>query len=421
MLVSHGMVRPDEFPNGDGTGFQETKLRHRCLVILIKYCMRSSYISGCWLVCPVFLTALILVTAGCKKKSVVPAPPEVQVITLTPRNVGVSEEWIGTLQGYVNAQIRGQVTGYLLKQNYAEGSQVKQGDLLFEIDPRPFQATLDQALARLAQDQAQLGKSELDVKRYTPLAKEQAISQEELDDAVQAQLAAQAQVKADEAAIENARLNLSFTRITSPIDGLAGIAMAQVGDLIGQSGSVLTTVSTINPIKVYFQVSEQSYLTFWHRLINSQSDAPDVPLQLILSDGTVYPQGGRFLFADRQVNPDTGTLQIVGVFSNADYMLRPGQYGRVRAETQVRTNAIEVPQRAVAELQGSYQVTTVTETNTAHLQTVTVGDQLGSEWIITGGLKPGDRVVVEGTQKVKEGGAVNPVPFVPETNNPAGT
>ena len=383
--------------------------------------MRSSYISGCWLVCPVFLTALILVTAGCKKKSVVPAPPEVQVITLTPRNVGVSEEWIGTLQGYVNAQIRGQVTGYLLKQNYAEGSQVKQGDLLFEIDPRPFQATLDQALARLAQDQAQLGKSELDVKRYTPLAKEQAISQEELDDAVQAQLAAQAQVKADEAAIENARLNLSFTRITSPIDGLAGIAMAQVGDLIGQSGSVLTTVSTINPIKVYFQVSEQSYLTFWHRLINSQSDTPDVPLQLILSDGTVYPQGGRFLFADRQVNPDTGTLQIVGVFSNADYMLRPGQYGRVRAETQVRTNAIEVPQRAVAELQGSYQVTTVTETNTAHLQTVTVGDQLGSEWIITGGLKPGDRVVVEGTQKVKEGGAVNPVPFVPETNNPAGT
>ena len=383
--------------------------------------MRCSYTPVGRLLCSLFFAVLISSAVGCKKKPAAPAPPQVEVMTATTTNLPIFEEWIGTLEGYVNAQIRGQVTGYLLSQNYAEGSEVKQGDLLFEIDPRPFQAVLDQALAKLAQDQAQAGKTELDVKRYTPLAKEQAISQEELDDAVQANLGAVAQIKADEAAIENARLNLGFTRITSPIDGLAGLAQAQIGDLVGQSsGSVLTTVSTINPIKVYFQVSEQSYLTFWRRFIISQASPQDFPLQLIFADGSVYPGQGKFFFADRQVNPNTGTLQIVGLFSNADFTLRPGQYGRVRAETQMLTNAIVVPQRAIAELQGTYQVTVLTSTNTAHLENVTVGAQVGSGWVIQNGLQPGDRIVVEGTQKVKEGSAVTPVPYEEPTNNAAG-
>jgi membrane fusion protein (multidrug efflux system) len=361
------------------------------------------------------LSILILPASGCKKKAAPAAPPEVQVITLAPTNVPIFEEWIGTLDGFVNAQIRAQVSGYLLTQNYAEGSQVKKGDVLFQIDPRPLQAALDQTNAKLAQDQAQAGKAALDVKRYTPLAKEQAISQEELDNAVQAKLAADAQVKADQAAVENAQLNLGFTKIKSPIDGLAGIALAQIGDLLSPSSGLLTTVSTLNPIKVNFQISEQSHLNFWRQNAGAAAET-NLELQLIFSDGSVYPQKGKFLFADRQINPNTGTLQIVGLFSNANYILRPGQYARVRAQTHTLTNALLVPQRAVTELQGTYQVTIVGETNNAHLQPVTVGEQVGSDWVIQSGLKPGDRVVVEGAQKAKEGAVVNPVPFGTETN-----
>jgi membrane fusion protein, multidrug efflux system len=382
--------------------------------------MRCSLTPNAPFICALGFSILILSAAGCKKKSPPPPPPEVQVITLAPTNLPIFEEWIGTLDGFVNAQIHAQVTGYLIAQNYAEGSEVKKGGLLFQIDPRPFQAGLDQARAKLAQDQAQAGKTELDVKRYTPLAQEQAISQEELDNAVQAKLGANAQVKADQGAVENAQLNLGFTKIKSPIDGLAGIALAQIGDLVGPSGGVLTTVSTINPIKVYFQVSEQSYLNFWRRFIGSENADENVPLQLIFADGSVYPGKGKFFFADRQVNPNTGTLQIAGLFSNANFMLRPGQYGRVRAQTQTKTNALLVPQRAVTELQGTYQVVVVGVTNNAHLQSVTVGEQIGADWIIENGLKPGDRVVVEGTQKVKEGALVNPKPFELETNQAAG-
>jgi membrane fusion protein (multidrug efflux system) len=373
-----------------------------------------------WFIAALGFSMLFLPATGCKKKPAPPPPPEVQVITLAPANVPIFEEWIGTLDGFVNAQIHAQVTGYLLAQNYAEGSEVNKGDLLFQIDPRPFQAGLDQALARLAQDQAQAVKTELDVKRYTPLAQVQAISQEELDNAVQADLGARAQVKADEAAVTNAELNLGFTKITAPVDGLAGTALAQIGDLVGQSSSVLTTVSTINPIKVYFQVSEQSYLTFWRRFTGLTNADENCPLQLIFADGSVYPETGKFFYADRQVNPNTGTLQIFGLFPNANFMLRPGQYGRVRAQTRTETNALVVPQRAVAQLQGSYQVMIVGGTNTVHLQNVTVGEQTGRDWIIENGLQPGDRVVVEGTQKVKEGGVVNPIPFTGETNSPPG-
>jgi RND family efflux transporter MFP subunit len=380
--------------------------------------MQRFLLSANWSKNVSFLLGLALAITGCKKAPPPPQPPAVQFITLAATNFPVFEEWIGTLDGFVNAQIRAQVTGYLLSQNYTEGSSVKKGDLLFQIDPRPFQAALDQTQARLAQDQAVAGKTALDVKRYTPLAQEQAISQEELDNAVQADLAAKAQVKADEAAVENAQLNLNYTKITAPVDGIAGLALAQVGDLVGQSGSVLTTVSAINPIKVYFQVNEQSYLNFWRRFTSRESDSAGVPLQLILTDGSMYPEPGKFFFADRQVNPNTGTLQIGGVFPNENLLLRPGQYGRVRAQTQTITNALLVPQRAVTELQGTYQIAILDETNGVHLKSVRVGEQTGPNWIITSGLQAGDRVIVEGTQKVKEGTLVNPQPLGTETNQP---
>jgi len=362
------------------------------------------------------LVGLSLTVGACKKQTP-PPPQEVLVMTVTPRNIGITDEWIGTLTGFVNAQIRAQVTGYLLRQNYAEGSIVKRGDLMFQIDPRPFQAVLDQALAKLAQDQAQAGETALNVRIYTPLAAQQAISQQELADEVQANLAAQALVKVDKAAVETARINLGFTRITSPVDGLAGLALGQVGDLVSQSGPLLTSVSQINPIKVYFQVSEQSYLTFWRRYITTAGSAntnQSLPLQLVLSDGSIYPEKGRVFFADRQVNPNTGTLQMVGLFPNADYLLRPGQYGLVRARTHVETNAIVVPQRAVDELQDAYRVAVVGPTNDVHFRLVHVGAQVGSDWIIESGLNAGERVVVEGLQKVKDGAVVTPRPFTPK-------
>jgi len=372
----------------------------------------------------VLLGFLFCLCSGCKIKPVPAPPPEVQVITVIATNVPLVEEWIGALDGLVNAQIRAQVTGYLSRQHYKEGRQVKTGDLLFQIDPRSFQAALDQALAKLAQDQAGADKTELDVKRYTPLAKEQAISQEELDNAVQAHLASLAQLKADQAAVENAQFNLGFTKIISPIDGLAGIALGQIGDLVSPSSGLLTTVSTINPIKVYFSISEHSYLTFWRRYANSNDDPPALDLQLVLSDGTVFPEKGNLLLVDRQVNPTTGTLQVAGLFPNPGFLLRPGQYGRIRAQTQVRTNAVQVPQRAVTELQGTYQVVVVIEqnhTNRAHLQPVKVGGQVAANWIIEDGLHPGDRVVVEGTQQAKEGTVVTPKPseWPPPTNSQA--
>jgi membrane fusion protein (multidrug efflux system) len=367
----------------------------------------------------ILLSLPILFGYGCKKAAPEPPPPpEVQVATVAPSNVPIFEEWIATLDGNVNAQIHAQVTGYLLAQNYAEGSEVKKGDLLFQIDPRPFQAALEQAKAKLAQDLAQVRKTALDVKRYTPLAKDEAISQETLDDAIQANLAAQAQDNADQAAIDNAQLNLSFTRVTSPIDGLAGIALAQIGNLVGQSSTVLTTVSNLDPIKAYFQVSEQTNLAFWKRLVVAGKAAEKIPLQLIFGDGSVYPETGAVSFADRQINAATGTLQVVGLFPNKDLILRPGQYGRVRAQTKLIENALLVPQRAVTQLQGVYQVAVVDATNHVHVQVVKVGEQIGSNWIVASGLKSGDRVVVEGTQEAAEGKRVDPRPFVEEPAGP---
>lgn len=362
--------------------------------------------------------ALVLLFAtSCEKKAAPkPEPLKVEVITVTPRETPIYQQWVGTLDGYPNAQIRAQVSGYVMKQDYAEGAKVKEGDLLFEIDPRPFQAVLDQTKAKLAQDVAQLGKTELDVKRFTPLAKDQAISQQELDDAVQANLMAKALVEADNAAIATATLNLGFTRITSPVSGIAGRALAQIGDLVGPGGGVLTTVSTVDPIRAYFNISEQFYLKYCQQYTNELQRSvrdSEMRLMLVLSDGSAYPRPGKWFFTSRQIDVNTGTLQVAGVFDNPDSMLRPGQYALIRAQTELRKRAVLVPQRAVAELQGAYQVSLVDEENKVHVKTVKVGDQVGTEWLIENGLEAGQRVIVEGTQKVKEGTVVNPQPFQP--------
>jgi len=363
-------------------------------------------------------TLLIFGSTGCKREAPeAPKPQTVLVLTVSPRDVPIYQEWIGTLDGYPNAQIRAQVTGYLLKQDYVEGGRVKKGDLMFEIDPRPFQAALDQALGKQDQDQAALGQTELDVNRYTPLAREKAVSQQLLDNAIQANLMAKAAVAADKAAVETARLNLGFTRITSPVDGIAGLALAQVGDLVGLGGSNLTTVSTVDPIRAYFNISEQFYMAYRQQHAEQMAPEESLPLELVLSDGAVYARPGKWLFTSRQIDINTGSLQVAGQFENHDNFLRPGQYALVRAITQTRKGALVVPQRAVSELQGSYQVATVDQENKIHLKTVRVGNEIGADWIIESGLAPNDRIVAEGLQKIKEGEVVNPQPF---TGSPAG-
>ena len=432
----------------------------------------------------VILGILIEVGRSDKPAQAAPRPVEVQVVRVDEEDVPVYSEWIGTTDGMVNADIKSQVTGYLLRQDYKEGSFVKKGQLLFEIDPRPFQAILGQAngqvaqfqgqleqansqvlqaeaqvaqansqllqsQAQLAQAQANQVKTQLDVNKYAPLAEQKAVTQQDYDNASQANVVAKAQIDAARAGVETARaqmraanaqigtakaaiatakgqienakaavrtaeLNLSFTRIISPIDGIAGIAQAQVGNLISTTSPPLTTVSTVDPIKVFFTLSEQQYLNFTKRnLIEARRGASvaQIELELILSDGTKYPESGSFFFADRQVDQKTGAIRLAGIFPNPGNVLRPGQYGRVRAVTATKTGALLVPQRAVSELQGSYQVAVVGTDNKIEMRTVKVGERSGSEWVIEDGLKAGETVVVEGTQKIKPGAVVNPRPF----------
>jgi len=337
----------------------------------------------------------------------------VEVVPVIQRDVPVQGEWVGTLEGYVNAQIQPQVSGYLIRQDYHEGEVVKKGQLLFEIDPRPFQAALDQAKGQLAQAEAQMANADINVKRDVPEAEAHAIPQSQLDTDTQSLRAAKAAVEADNAAVEQAALNLGYTKVISLIDGIAGITQVQVGNLVVQS-TVLTAVSQVNPIKVYFPISEQEYLRLADGGASGSADwlarPSRIPLQLTLANGTAYPYPGKIIFADREVNEQTGSIQMVGEFPNFRKLLRPGQYARVRAQTGKITEALLVPQSSVSQLQGTYQVTVVGNDNRARLRTVQVGPTVGTLWVITSGLKPGERVVAAGAEKVKEGQVVNPTP-----------
>jgi RND family efflux transporter MFP subunit len=360
------------------------------------------------------------------------SPLDVEVAQVEQKDVPIFGEWIGTLDGYTNADVRAQVTGYLLKQGYQEGAFVRKGQLLFEIDPRPFQAALDQAQGQLAQAKAQLandvavqGRTQLDVEKYEPLAKEQAASQQDLDNAVQNNLAAkatvqtaEAQIKTAEAAVETARINLEFTRLVAPIDGIAGQAQLQVGALVNQGSGPVTSVSTVDPIKVFFTVGEPQYLAWRQRFPTEgaqQTAIENLRLELILADGSTYVHPGKYFFADRQVNESTGAIRIAGVFPNPGNILRPGGYGKVRAVVRIQQGALLVPQRAVSELQGGYQVAIVGDDNKVNIRPVKVGDRIGNQWVIAEGLKPGERVVAEGVQKVRPGLQVTPRPFTRDT------
>jgi RND family efflux transporter MFP subunit len=385
-----------------------------------------------------------VVISGCTNSTSAaqaPPAPQVEVVPAVTRDVPIYREWIGTLDGMVNAAIKAQVTGYLLKQSYTEGSFVRKGQLLFQIDPRPFEAAVAQARGQLAQANGQWAqakaqlvqaeaqltgaeatqhRTQLDEDRYVPLAEQRAITQQDLDNARQNNLSAKAQVDAAKAQIETAkaqieaasaaaeaatatvetaRLNLDFTRLTAPIDGIAGVAEVQTGNLVSPASEAVTTVSTLDPVKVNFTVSEQEYLAFSRR----QTEVNEAPLELTLADGTVYPRKGKFVFADRQVNQSTGAIRLTGLFSNPGNTLRPGQYAKVRASVATRRGALLIPQRAVTELQGSYQVAVVDANNTVRIANVKPGDRIGALWIIDEGLKPGDRVVAEGVQKVAPG------------------
>jgi membrane fusion protein (multidrug efflux system) len=324
------------------------------------------------------------------------------VTAVVQRDQPVSREWIGTTQGDVNADIRPKIEGYLLRRAYQEGSYVQRGQLLFEIDPRQAESQLRQAEANLEQARAGLAKADHDVQRYEPLAAQKALSQQELDNARSARASAHATVGALEAAVEQARLNMSWTRVTSPISGIAGLAKAQVGDLVNPQ-VVLTIVSTVDPIRVEYQVSEQEYLQF-------QNDPAmrNAQLELILADGTTFPQKGHIALSGRDVDVKTGTITTIGLFANPHNVLRPGQYGKVRAVTAVRHGALLVPQRAVNELQGTTQIGVVGAGDTVSIKTVKTGERVGSDWIIEEGLQPGDRVIVEGFSRVKSGMKVVP-------------
>ena len=382
------------------------------------------------------ILAVVVAHSGAKP-TVQPPPPVVEVAQVARRDVPVYGEWIGTLTGQVNADIKAQVTGYLLTRDYKEGSYVRKGQLLFQIDPRPFQAALDQAKGQLAQAQAQLVqdqaqvataeanqlKSQLDVDKYGPLAKAEAVSKQDFDDANQANvankaqveaakaaiLAAKAQIQAYQAAVETASINLGFTRIASPVDGIAGIAQAQVGDLVSTSSGSLTTVSTLDPIRDYFTVSEQEYLALQKRFSEQNTDRWE--LELTLADGTIYPHQGEFYFADRQVNQNTGAIQLAALFANPGNVLRPGQYGKIRAVIRVQQNALVIPQAAVNEQQGSYLVAVVGKDGRVAMRPVQAGERTGTMWVIQDGLKPGEPVVVEGQQNLRQGMAVQTKPF----------
>jgi membrane fusion protein (multidrug efflux system) len=380
-----------------------------------------------------FASSLMLLS-GCKTGAPPPGmaagygPIPVQVSTASQQDVSVFGQWVATTDGDVNAQIQPQVSGYLIRQNYKEGSRVHKGEVLFEIDPRPFQAALDQAKGQLAQAKGQLGQAQaqvelagINVQRDTPLAQAHAIAQSTLDNDLKTQQADQANVASAQAAIasaqaqvEAAELNVGFTKVRSLIDGIAGQATLQVGNLVNTT-SVLTSVSQLNPIKVYFYISEQEYLELSAQAksrgkADMLSGGNIIPLKLTLANNQVYPQTGHIIFVDRAVSAQTGSIRLAAEFANPGNVLRPGQFGRVSAETAVLHNAVIVPQRAVSELQGMNQVIVVGTDNVAHIRTVQLGSQIGSNIVISKGLNVGDQVVTEGNEKVQDGMKVVPQP-----------
>src|SRR5216684_624696 len=378
--------------------------------------MKISNASGLRLGHSVAAMLLLLTTTACSRGNVhaaaTPQAPEVRVAAVVQQDVPVYSEWVATMDGYVNAQIRPQVSGYIIKQEYKEGSLVRKGQVLFEIDPRPFKAALDRAKGDLAQAQAQLGKSILDVERDTPLAEARAIAKSQLDNEIQAKRGAQAAIESNKAAVEQAELNLEWTKVTSLVDGIAGIAQVQIGNLVGPN-SVLTSVSQVDPIKAYFPISEHEYVLAQRSNAASGKHAIGFfgnSLELILTDGSLHPQKGKILLADRQVDSTTGTIRIVAAFPNPGNILRPGQYGRVRVETNIKNGALLVPQSAVEQSQGSYQVAVVGSDHKVSMRTVKPGETVGTMWVIDEGLKPGEQVVVEGLQQLREGTIVTPKP-----------
>ena len=405
------------------------------------------------------IAAVLLIATACEHTTTAAAAPtslEVLVADVQQKDVPLYREFIGSLDGFVNAEIKAQVSGYLVKQEYTEGSFVRQGQLLFQIDPRPFQAELDLAEGRLAQSKGQLEQAraqltqaqaevavaeanqhrvQLDVDRYTPLFRQHAITEQDLDNATQNNMAAKAQLQAAKAQVETdnaqitaataavqsakasveaARINLGFTRLTAPIDGIPGIAQLQVGALVSPASGAITTVSTLDPIKVYFTISEQQYLERKREYPTPekfQEARERLQLELILADGTTYPYKGKVYFADRQVDLKTGAIRVAGLFPNPGNVLRPGQYGRVRTAVRVQQGALLVPQQAVFDLQGTRQLAVVGRDNKVSIRPATLGETVDQDWIILEGVKPGERVVVEGVQKVRPGMQVTPKPF----------
>jgi len=371
--------------------------------------------------CTWFVALITLALAGCGPKTPPPPPPpDVLVTEVKQRDVPIYNEYVGQLDASVNATIQSRVQGYLVSQNYKEGQPVKKDDVLFEIDRRPFAAALAQAQAAFLQADASAKQAEMNAQRAADLFQRKVSSEQERDNAVQSAAAARAQAEAQRAAVEQAQLNLDYTTIHAPVDGIAGLVKVQVGDLIS-AGTILTTVTKVDPIKAYFTVSEQRYSEYSRRYADPQvriEHEKELSFELILADSTVYPHTGEMYAADNQVDVRTGSLRIAALFPNPGNILRPGQFARIRVLSEVKPGALLVPQRAVTELQGTYQVAVVGPDNKVHIQPIKMGRRIDHEWIVEDGLKAGDKVIVEGVQKAREAGTVNPKPWTAPSPSP---
>jgi membrane fusion protein (multidrug efflux system) len=359
---------------------------------------------------------LLLSITGCEKKEAPspPPPPEVEVTAVVEQNVPIYQEWVAQLNGQINADITPKVQGYLIKKNYSEGFFVRKGQLLYEIDSRPFVAALDQSKAQVAMAEAQRSEADNNVVRDRPLAAQSAIPQKQLDTDVSILAASTAQVDAAKASMAQAELNLAWTKVYSPIDGLAGISNSNVGDLVGTT-TKMTTISQVNPIRAYFNISERDYLgeaQAISRLVRGgTSRGPSLPIEFIQANGVVFPAKGKIMLVNREIVASTGTIQVAAEFANKDGILRPGGFGTVRVETGTSRNALLVPQAAVIEVQSMYQIVVVTPDNKAEFRPVKVGERIGTNWIITEGLKPREKIIVQGFMKVRQGTPVIPKPY----------